>query len=1395
MNRFIAVLISAILLLSLNSPAQTTLSPINLQSTSATNATGEKPQSKTWQYDGNWYAVFPSDGNTILWKLNNGSWVNMLTLSNGNAYADCKSTDDKAYILLYKGVNSELVTLEYNLLTGNYEFSAEGISTVTLDASVETATMDIDSNGRMWIASDGSNTVNVRWSDHPYTNWSNKITIANNITNDDICAIIFLGDKMGVMWSDQNAQRYGFRTIGIHSDPSVISNWGDNEVPASQSAINAGNGMSDDHINMKMGPDGKLYAAIKTSYDASDLPRIALLVRNPSGVWENIHDVGSAAGTRPIVIINEATEKLKVLYSSSDGGGNIVYKESPLSTIQFSTQQTLIAGNYNNITAAKANYEDEMVLLASNASSVTGVKLSEIIQQPGESLVLHLDMEEEGGNTLTDLSEYQNNATITGVSVREPGIFGNGLNINNATGYALVNDAASLNITNEITIAAWIKPQIQGTQRIVYKLSGSAGYELFLANPSPQQFSVRFNNNASLRVNSTSSYMNYINEWVHVAATYDGNTIKLYVNGILENSLNASFLILPNNSPLAIGATHSGGDKFRGSVDEVIIHNKALTQQEITELVAIPLQAPTLLLPENNSMNVSTSPNLYWNEVEGADSYHLQVSINPAFSSLEVDNENITETNIQLTELAPSTQYYWRVKTITAGNESNWSESRTFTTTSGVPPSGPLVGFWAFEEAGSISIDSSSYMNNGNIVGTPSLVQGKKGAAFRFNGTGDYISVPDAASLAITEQITLAAWIKPENQATQYIIRKGIQGSVDGYEISLGNGGEVFFRINQASKGNNYRVNSTTPYPVNGNTWMHVAGTYDGSQLKIYINGVLESTVTISPVLIATNNLPLTIGAQSNGSSLFRGTIDEAKVFNIALEAAEISNLYHIPPIAPELISPANNLINVNTSKEFSWTSLQDVLNYHYQLATTEDFSALIIDTDTITQPSVYIEELQLNTTYFWRVKAISASGSGDWSTVWTFSTSPVPVPSNMVLHLRFEEADYNILSDASSFNNNGTTEGNPGRAKGITGNALNLNGSGQYGLIPSHPSLDITSQITLAAWIQPQKRSTQYIIRKGIQSSGGGGVNGYELSLSNPGNVFFRFNQAESGDTYRVNSISYYPTDGETWMHVAGTYDGEHLKIYINGVLERTVTVTGAPLIITNDRPLAIGAQSSGSVSLEGSIDDVRIFNTALSEIEIQDLITAALPVKMGAFTARMLDNSILLNWNTFTEENNSGFFIERSTDGLSFENIGFVPSKSVDGNSTVNLNYTYTDPQPVKGNVYYRLKQVDRDGKKSYSKIVGVGYNMPFVMVTGLFPNPTSGKLMLAVVSEKAASYTISIKDVSGRNVLSNSGTLLSGKNHLSLDVTAIPAGTYFMIVAINGPENDEVIQFIKK
>ena len=103
----------------------------------------------------------------------------------------------------------------------------------------------------------------MRYSDGPYSTWSDSIAVASNITSDDIAVISALPNgAMAVMWSNQNNERFGFC---YHLDEADPASWSATEKAGSQSALERGGGMADDHLNVAVSSDGTLYAAVKTS--------------------------------------------------------------------------------------------------------------------------------------------------------------------------------------------------------------------------------------------------------------------------------------------------------------------------------------------------------------------------------------------------------------------------------------------------------------------------------------------------------------------------------------------------------------------------------------------------------------------------------------------------------------------------------------------------------------------------------------------------------------------------------------------------------------------------------------------------------------------------------------------------------------------------------------------------------------------------------------------------------------------------------------------------------------------------------------------------------------------------------------------------------------------------
>lgn len=339
-----------------------------LQNFSFSQDAGEKPQSKMFEYAGQWWSVMPIKTGTWLFRLDGSTWTATQKISaSKSTHSDVKIVDDFAHVLLYEGAKSQYATLQYDAVDNRFEPWSQqpNLVNVPLSKGVETATIEADSTGRLWIASDAKSTVEVRYSDGLHTTWSAPITIASGIKSDDISTIIAMPNgSIGVFWSNQSTKLFGFK---VHQDGDPVNVWSADEKPGSQSALNVGKGMADDHMHAAVISNGTVYVAVKTSYDKSGYPKMGLLVRRPNGLWDNFYGIDDS-GTRPVMAVSEAANQLIIAHTTKEGGGDIVYYTSPLDVISFAPQQLLIKGKVNNVTTTKMTSSNQVAFLANSKS-------------------------------------------------------------------------------------------------------------------------------------------------------------------------------------------------------------------------------------------------------------------------------------------------------------------------------------------------------------------------------------------------------------------------------------------------------------------------------------------------------------------------------------------------------------------------------------------------------------------------------------------------------------------------------------------------------------------------------------------------------------------------------------------------------------------------------------------------------------------------------------------------------------------------------------------------------------------------------------------------------------------------------------------------------------------
>jgi hypothetical protein len=420
------------------------------------------------------------------------------------------------------------------------------------------------------------------------------------------------------------------------------------------------------------------------------------------------------------------------------------------------------------------------------------------------------------------------------------------------------------------------------------------------------------------------------------------------------------------------------------------------------------------------------------------------------------------------------------------------------------PAPGEPVAYWKFDEgSGAIASDNSENGNTGSVVGAQ-WVDGISGKALSFDGLDDYVDVPSSTSLTISgNEVSFELWLKPTItiDSNSPSINFAEKGDEYGFQMNSGDGRIWFVTVLEPGPQTNWQGIQTTTDQWNANTWYYLVGTYDGSLLKVYVNGLCQNSRPLSGNL---NLAPyqFVVGCHTFESmNFFNGAIDEVKIYNYARTAEEIQNDYN--------------------------------------------------------------------------------------------SVSPPPAAREPVAHWGFDEGQGNIASDASGNGNTGTVYGAQW-VDGAKGKALSFDGITNYVYVPNSLSLDISgNEISVEYWVK-------------FPSGWYPGASAESLILFDKGDAYTASMTGSTGrHRFNIPYVPPYPEtnkdnwDANVWYHMADVFDGSQIRMYVNGVLEKTETVVGS--VSRSGINLAIGSHCWGDSNFfRGYIDDFAIYNYARTAEEI---------------------------------------------------------------------------------------------------------------------------------------------------------------------------------------------------
>jgi hypothetical protein len=175
------------------------------------------------------------------------------------------------------------------------------------------------------------------------------------------------------------------------------------------------------------------------------------------------------------------------------------------------------------------------------------------------------------------------------------------------------------------------------------------------------------------------------------------------------------------------------------------------------------------------------------------------------------------------------------------------------------------------------------------------------------------------------------------------------------------------------------------------------------------------------------------------------------------------------------------------------------------------------------------------------------------------------------------------------------------------------------------------------------------------------------------------------------------------------------------------------------------------------------------------------AMPVKLASFTGTYAGGIATLNWSTSQELNNDRFEVLRSNDGKDFELVATVAGA---GNSFTPKSYRYDDHVAASGNnIFYKLKQIDKDGRFTFSNVIRLSVNSVNASFQ-VFPNPAINSFTASFTANKIGAATLLVRNTNGQAVIRKSIDIIKGNNSMVINVSHLKTGMYYISVV-----NDEI------
>ncbi|MFC2124526.1 LamG-like jellyroll fold domain-containing protein [Bacteroidota bacterium] len=911
------------------------------------------------------------------------------------------------------------------------------------------------------------------------------------------------------------------------------------------------------------------------------------------------------------------------------------------------------AGDFNNDgsmdLALPNNITDDISILINNLLDSSLIAWYPFTGNASDSTDNNLDGTLNGGVTLT--TDRYGNAD-------------NAYNFDGSDDYINVPHASILDLS-AYTLSAWVMPRsypdIENgiVEKGIIGDPENTNYSLYLTQTSHFVNLYEYNS-GSINVSCVSNAHPLFNHWYHVTGSYDGNDLRIYINGRLDNIVNHITPPGTNASDLVIGARDDEfvGFKFffDGVIDEVRVYKKALSDLEAVRDYANYYPPDSFTIERISDQVVLAWDSTNWEYLDKVYVYRDEV----LYDSIQVASSADTIYIDPVTNLGTKYSYFIR-------SRDNWKNISLSTDTLyiTVPLEEGLVAYYPLNGNAN---DTSGYENNGTENGGVTLASDRFGntdSSFSFDGVDDYISVNNDTSLKFTNNLTISAWYNVMGSTTfpQFIFSKwdGSNGNesfyigIDDYDTPVGS---IKFTDLQ-------EILPTGQNPATEH-WNYLSMTYNGVQVLLYVNGVPVDTINETRNILS-GTLPLVIGGRADNTDFFNGLIDECRLYNDALSHESIMMLYEnfYPPASFEADTISDQIIL--TWDSTNWEYLDKV--YVFRDEVLYDSVQIVTSADTLyTDPGT---NPGITYTYFIQSK-------DNWGNVSISSdtlNATIRLEEGLVAYYPFN----GNANDSSGYKHDGSENGGviyQDDRFGNTSSALNLDGIDDWVEVTSSEFLHFKdNDFTVSFWFNWDGGNGELIAIGGV----GGGCLEYRNFIE--GNKFKTTLQGISSCLYDDYPVVEEFDTGAWYFYTIARVD-DMFNIYENGILLSTF-LTSSDTLVNSGVNLVLGF---GDEFYKGLIDEVRIYNNrALNEGEILELYENyyAPPI-----SGTIVNEQPVVYWDTVNWNYLDKVYVYR-------DNI-LIDSVIVSSNSDT----TYIDSDIIPDTSYsYFIQTLDQWGNRSVS------------------------------------------------------------------------------------------------